>query len=83
MHPISGFSRHSTIGVYKPLTSSRCFAFIQNWVEQKIRRHLARARYRGGFGWKQWSREWLYGTLGLFKEYRVAYRGSDSAVVPV
>jgi RNA-directed DNA polymerase len=63
--------------------SSRCFSFIQNWVEQKIRRHLARACQRQGFGWKRWSREWLYGTLGLFKEYRVAYRGSDPAVVPV
>jgi RNA-directed DNA polymerase len=63
--------------------SSRCFAFIQNWVEQKIRRHLARARYRGGFGWKQWSREWLYRTLGLFSEYRVSYKGSDSVVAPL
>src|SRR4051795_2251457 len=63
--------------------SSRCFAFIRQWVERKIRRHLARACQRRGFGWKRWSREWLYGTLGLFKEYRVAYRGSTSAVVPV
>ena len=63
--------------------SSRCFSFIRRWVEKKIRRHLARACQRQGFGWKRWSREWLYGTLGLFKEYRVAYRGSDSAVVPV
>src|SRR4051794_27203561 len=63
--------------------SSRCFSFIRQWVEKKIRRHLARACQRQGFGWKRWSREWLYGTLGLFKEYRVAYRGSDSVVVPV
>jgi RNA-directed DNA polymerase len=63
--------------------SSRCFSFIQNWVEQRIRRHLARACQRQGFGWKRWSREWLYGTLGLFSEYRVAYRGSNSAVAPV
>jgi RNA-directed DNA polymerase len=60
--------------------SSRCFSFIRQWVEKKIRRHLARARQRGGFGWKRWSREWLYGTLGLFSEYRVSYPGSDSAV---
>jgi RNA-directed DNA polymerase len=30
--------------------SSRCFSFIRNWVEQKIRRHLAKARLRRGFG---------------------------------
>jgi len=54
--------------------SSRCFSFIRYWVDKKIRRHLARACQRRGFGWKRWSREWLYGTLGLFSEYRVSYR---------
>jgi RNA-directed DNA polymerase len=62
--------------------SSRCFSFIRNWVETKIRRHLARACKRQGFGWKRWSREWLYGTLGLFSEYRVSYQPSNSAVAP-
>ncbi len=42
--------------------SSRCFSYIRDWVEKKIRRHLARASQRHGFGWKRWSRAWLYGT---------------------
>jgi RNA-directed DNA polymerase len=53
--------------------SSRCFSYIRDWVEKKVRHHLARACQRHGFGWKRWSREWLYGALGLFNEYRVAY----------
>jgi hypothetical protein len=53
--------------------SSRCFSYIRDWVEKKIRHHLARASQRHGFGWKRWSSAWLYGTLGLFAEYRVAY----------
>jgi RNA-directed DNA polymerase len=53
--------------------SSRCFSYIRDWVEKKLRHHLARTSQRHGFGWKRWSREWLYGTLGLFHEYRVAY----------
>jgi RNA-directed DNA polymerase len=60
--------------------SSRCFAFIRDWVEKKIRRHLARACQRRGFGWKRWSREWLYETLGLFNKYHVSYRPSPTAV---
>ena len=28
---------------------------------------------RRGFGWKRWSRRWLYETLGLFNGYRVRY----------
>ena len=51
--------------------SSRCFSMVKDWVEKKVRRHLMRARKRKGFGWKRWSSEWLYGTLGLFNEYRV------------
>jgi RNA-directed DNA polymerase len=35
--------------------SSRCFSYIQDWVEKKVRHDLARARQRHGFGWKQWS----------------------------
>ncbi|MGC2449001.1 MAG: group II intron reverse transcriptase/maturase [Candidatus Sulfotelmatobacter sp.] len=51
--------------------SNRCFAMVKHWVEKKIRRHLMRARGRRGMGWKRWSREWIYGTLGLFNDYRV------------
>jgi RNA-directed DNA polymerase len=51
--------------------ASRCFSFIKDWVERKIRRHLMRARKRQGFGWRRWSRQWLYGELGLFNVYRV------------
>jgi RNA-directed DNA polymerase len=51
--------------------SSGCFSFIKDWVEKKIRRHLMRARKRKGFGWRRWSRQWLYGELGLFNAYRV------------
>jgi len=62
--------------------SSRCFSYIRHWVDMRIRRHLARACKRQGFGWKRWSREWLYGTMGLFSEYRVSYLPSISAVAP-
>ena len=51
--------------------SSRCFQLIKRWVELKIRRHLMRARKRGGFGWKRWSTRWLYANLRLFNSYRV------------
>jgi RNA-directed DNA polymerase len=51
--------------------SSRCFGFVKDWVEKKVRRHLMRARQRRGFGWNRWSRRWLYDKLGLFNGYRV------------
>ncbi len=54
--------------------ASQCFSFIRNWVEQKVRRHLAKSRQRQGFGWKRWTRRWLYDALGLFGNYRVRPR---------
>ena len=59
--------------------SSRCFSFVKDWVEKKIRRHLMRARKRKGFGWKRWSRQWLYSELGVFNAYRVRWPGLESA----
>ena len=53
--------------------SSRCFGYIKDWVEKKIRRHLMRARELSGFGWMRWSRAWFYETLGLDSDYRVRY----------
>jgi len=53
--------------------SSRCLRYVSQWVERKIRRHMMRSRARHGFGWKRWSKDFIYGTLGLYKDYRVRY----------
>ena len=53
--------------------ASRCLAYVRLWVEQRVRRHLMRARGRRGFGWKRWSTAWFHERLGLFGDYRVRY----------
>jgi RNA-directed DNA polymerase len=63
---LRGWVRYFAIG-----NSSRCFSSVRDWVEKKLRRHLNRARLRHGFGWKRWSRQWIYAELGLFDGYRV------------
>jgi RNA-directed DNA polymerase len=69
---LRGWVRYFAVG-----HSSRCFSYTQLWVEKKIRRHLMRARERSGFGWKRWSRKWLYTTLGLFGDYRVVHSANN------
>ena len=49
----------------------RVLQLHQGLVEKKVRRQLAHAQKRKGFGWERWSRPWLYDTLGLFNGYRV------------
>jgi RNA-directed DNA polymerase len=63
---VRGWVNYFAIG-----NASRCFSFLKDWVEKKVRRHLMRARNRNGFGWKRWSRRWLYDELGLFNSYYV------------
>jgi RNA-directed DNA polymerase len=63
--------------------ASRCFGFVRDWVEKKIRRHLMRARGRQGFGWARWSKRWLYERLGLFNDYRVRRPSPSPKALPV
>ena len=60
--------------------ASRCFSYVRDWLEKKVRRHLARSSKRTGFGWKRWSRRWLYTNLGLFAAYRVDRRSPQKAL---
>ena len=53
--------------------ASRCFGYIKDWVEKKIRRHQMRARKCCGFGWNRWNRDWFYKNLGLYNDYKVRY----------
>ena len=59
---------------------SRSFSYVRDWVEKKIRRHLARNSKRSGFGWKRWSRRWLYVHRGLYSDYRVRRRPTLKAL---
>ena len=62
--------------------SARSFRYIKNWVEEKVRRHLMRARKRSGFGWKRWSRSLIYEGFDLFNEYRLNYHGRRPKALP-
>ncbi len=42
----------------------------------------ARAKRRG-FGWKRWSSDWLYDTLGLFDGYQVRLPERESGASPI
>jgi RNA-directed DNA polymerase len=60
--------------------ASRCFSYVRDWVEKKVRRHLSRNSKRHGFGWKRWSTSQLCRTLGLFNDYRVTYQKRQKAL---
>jgi RNA-directed DNA polymerase len=61
------------VNYFRVGNAARCFGFVRQWVERKIRRHMMRARGCRGFGWKRWSKAWIYGALGVFGDYRVQH----------
>jgi RNA-directed DNA polymerase len=58
--------------------SSQAFNKVQYHVERKVRRFAAKQRKRTGFGWKRWSSDIVYGTWGLFQDYRLAYASAKA-----
>jgi RNA-directed DNA polymerase len=62
------------VNYFRVGNAARCFGYVKEWVEKKVRRHLMRARGRQGFGWKRWSTARIYTELGVFNDYRVRYQ---------
>ncbi len=69
------------VNYFRVGNSTQCFDYIEYWVEKKIRRHLMVARGRSGFGWKRWSRGFLYENLRVYNDYKIRY-GSLTKVSP-
>jgi len=57
------------VAYFRMGNSARCFTYLREWVQRKVRRHMMRARKRKGLGWKRWSTEWIFRTLGLFDDF--------------
>jgi RNA-directed DNA polymerase len=62
--------------------SGRAFSKVKWHVERKVRRFAAKQRKRKGFGWKRWSSDVVYGTWGLFGDYRTTWNRRESAQHP-
>jgi RNA-directed DNA polymerase len=58
--------------------SSQAFNKVQYHVERKVRRFAAKQRKRTGFGWKRWSSDVVYGSWGLFRDYRLMYASANA-----
>jgi RNA-directed DNA polymerase len=89
-----GMSRHITeiikeinmkirgwVNYFRFGNSSRCFSYIKDWIEKKVRRHMMKVRKRKGFGWKRWSRDLLYNKMGLYNDYKIKYYNSSKVLL--
>ena len=70
------------INYFRVGQSRRHFNHIRDWVEKKVRRHMARAGKRTGFGWTRWSTDKLYRVLGLYSDYNIRRDGAVPKAFP-
>lgn len=61
------------INYYRIGHCGRLFSRLKNWVEMKVRRYVRKKQGRFGFGWKEWSKEIVYGKWRLYNDYQIRY----------
>jgi RNA-directed DNA polymerase len=66
------------VNYFRVGNSSQAFNKVKYHVERKVRRFAAKQRKRTGFGWKRWSSEVVYGSWGLFRDYRLMYASANA-----
>jgi RNA-directed DNA polymerase len=66
------------VNYFRVGNSSQAFNKVQYHVERKVRRFAAKQRKRTGFGWKRWSSDVVYGSWGLFRDYRLVYASANA-----
>jgi RNA-directed DNA polymerase len=66
------------VNYFRVGNSSQAFNKVKYHVERKVRRFAAKKSKRTGFGWKRWSSDVVYGTWGLFGDYRLEYAGAKA-----
>jgi RNA-directed DNA polymerase len=58
--------------------SSKTFSYITEWLNQRLRRHLMKAKGKRGFGWKEWSTKGLFAVYNIYRDFKL----TRSAVAP-
>jgi len=53
--------------------SAGTFNKIRDYTAMKVRGFIRRRQVRDGYGWKRIASEFLYGNLGLYKDWRIRY----------
>ena len=61
------------VNYFRVGNSSRAFSEVRDYLEMKIRTLITRRKRRRktSVGWRRWSNEYLYGTLGLYWDWKI------------
>jgi hypothetical protein len=61
------------VNYFRVANSSRAFSDVRDYVEMKVCTLLTRRKRRRkrSIGWRRWSNEYLYGVLGLYRDWTI------------
>jgi len=70
------------VNYFRVGNSSKAFSEVRDYLEMKIRTLLTRRKRRRktSIGWQRWSSEYIYGTLGLFWDWKIRYLNSAEVI---
>ena len=73
---VAGWVNYFRVG-----NSSRAFSEVREYLEMKVRTFLTRRKRRRktSVGWRRWSNEYLYGTLGLYWGWKLQPLGTATS----
>ena len=61
------------VNYFKIANSSKKFGKIRLYVANRVRKFMRRRRNKSGYGYKKYSDDYLYGRLGLYRNYRLSW----------
>jgi len=66
------------VNYYRIGNSTKSFERIQWHAENRVRKFARHRRHETGYGFKEYSVEYLYKTLGLYDDYRLNIKGTKA-----
>ena len=60
------------VNYFRIANSSKKFDKIRLYTANKVRKFMRRKRHKSGYGYKEYSEDYLYKGLGLYRDYRLS-----------
>lgn len=58
---------------YRWTNAGKSFSEVKWYIEQRMRKFMRRHRGKSGYGYKEYSREYLYNIVGLYNDYHLSW----------
>lgn len=61
------------VNYFRIANSAKIFGKVRYYTAQRMRKFICRRGHKSGYGFKAYPEKYLYGTLGLYNDYRISW----------